>query len=58
MTIRKKIFATGAVVFFIFVVLASMSIWTHRKVSSNLHFRDQVDEKLADILLSFAEEIE
>ncbi|WP_419660349.1 two component system sensor histidine kinase [Desulfosarcina variabilis str. Montpellier] len=49
MTIRKKIFATGTVVFFIFVILASMSIWTHREVSSNLHFRDAVDEKLADI---------
>ena len=49
MTIQKKIFATGAVVFFVFVVLASMSIWTHREVSSNLGFRDEVDEKLADI---------
>ena len=49
MTIKKKIYTTGAITFVLFVVLASMTIWTHLQIRSNLNTRDQVNEKLADI---------
>ena len=49
MTIRKKIYSTGAIVFFVFVVLATMNIYSHQEVSANLRLRDEVDDKLASI---------
>ena len=49
MTIKNKIFTTGAVIFVIFVCLALMNIRTHQKVLLNLDVRDRVQSKMADI---------
>ena len=49
MTIKSKIYTAGVITFLIFVVLASMNIWTHRQVLSNLQIRDDVNEKLDGI---------
>jgi PAS domain S-box-containing protein len=49
MTIKKKIYSVGGAAFVIFIVLALMNIWTHLQVLSQLHVRDGVNEKLADI---------
>jgi hypothetical protein len=49
MTIKKKIYSVGGAAFVIFIVLALMNIWTHQQVLSQLHVRDGVNEKLADI---------
>ncbi|WP_319521272.1 PAS domain S-box protein [uncultured Desulfosarcina sp.] len=49
MSIRKKIITTGAVIFFVFVCLSLMNIWTHRAVLSNQQTRDAVDKRLSDI---------
>ena len=49
MTIKKKIFTTGVITFFIFVVLALMNIWSHQQVLSNLQIRDKVIGKLAGV---------
>ena len=49
MTMKKKIYTIGAITFVLFVILALMNIWTHQEVLSNLHTRDRLNEKLADI---------
>ncbi len=47
--IRKKIITVGAAVFFVFVILAAMTIWTHREVSFSLRVRDNVNAELAGV---------
>lgn len=49
LTIRKKIFTAGAVIFIILVILAVMNIRMHQRVVSNLQLRDQVNHHLAQI---------
>ena len=49
MTIRRKIYTTGAVTFFLFVLIAWLNIWTHQQVISNLRIRDEVSGRLAGI---------
>ena len=49
MTIRKKIYTSGMIVFLVFVSLALMNIWTHQEVSSIMRVRDDVDKELDGI---------
>ena len=45
MTIKKKIFLMGGIVFSVFIVLAIMNIWTHLQVLKNLEVRDRLNQK-------------
>lgn len=49
MTIKKKIFTAGAVIFGLFVVFALMNIRMHQQVLSNLETRDGVNQRLRGI---------
>ena len=49
LTIRKKVFAAGGIIFFIFVGLALMNLWTYKQVVDNLANRNRIDKKLSEI---------
>ncbi len=51
-TIKNKIFISGALFFLVFVVLAVMSVRIHHEVNSNLRARDKVNQDLAGIQAS------
>ena len=49
MTIKHKIFTTGAITFLMLVALSFVNIWTYQQVLSNLDIRDEVNQELAAI---------
>jgi len=49
LSIRKKIFTTGAGIFLVFVCLALMNILTHREVLSSQQALNTVNKRLSDI---------
>ena len=49
MTIKKKIMMAGAITFILFMLIAMLSVWTHKTVLSNLEIRDSVNARLANI---------
>ena len=53
MTIKKKIFLVGGIVFSVFIVLAVMNLWTHYQILENLEVRDRLNQKSISILRYF-----